>query len=399
MSFKINKLLVVLSFFSALSSRADVTATMFGTVNVGIMSSDRIVRSYGRDVLTAPTEAGPVAIHGNMIAGSQTLTPAQYLYLSGVNRTSIQSAQSKFGWNFRGSEKTTGVLELDMVDFAQGTPSTHILRVRKASFQHNLSDDSKVRIGKDFAIFNGVGPHTSNWVGGSYRAGNTGFILDEMIYFKKLSTFDVALAVGNFGRNFGESFSANELPSDLSFPSVTIRVEQTLNIGRWGFAYMGSDGAKWELRDADFENTKANAAKIYADLNFWNANWRFSAYHGTNTNDLSLLGLASSKQGVNYLNLQEQGAFLSVQHNVTDSTKLYWGLSHAKILNPEVGLSQNSLKDNQVTRLGVKHEIEKGLEAFLEVTEFRSGFSNAIGIEKITTAKATMGHAGFLYHF
>jgi len=382
--------ILVTCFFVGLNAHAEVAATMYGTVNVGIKSTDRIVRSYGQDVLTAPTESGP----------ETNSTIPNYGHLSHMNRTSIQSAQSRFGWNFRASERTSGVLEIDMVDFKQGTPSTHIFRVRKASFHHQISDDSKIRIGKDLAIFNGVGPHTSNWVGGSYRAGNTGFILDEMVYFKSISAFEVAFSVGNFGRNFGETFSATELPSDLSFPSATLRIEHKFNsAGRWGIAYMGSEGAKWELRDPLAKNTKANAAKFYADLSLWNSNWRFAAYKGINTADLALLGLASSKQGSSYLNFDEQGAFLSVQHNVTESSKIYWGFSHAKILNPEIGINQNVLSENQVTRIGLKNEMEKGLEGFLEITEFRSGYSTAVGSQDLKTAKSTLGHFGFLYHF
>jgi hypothetical protein len=386
---KLNKLVLAIGLFAGFNTRAEVTATMFGTVNVGIKSADRIVLSYGKDVLTAPTESGPM---------TNSAIP-NYDHLSHMNRTSIQSAQSKFGWNFRTNEYTSGVLELDMVDFKQGTPSTHILRVRKASFQHKFSEDSKIRIGKDFSIFNGVGPHTSNWVGGSYRAGNTGFVLDEMVYFKSIASFEVACSVGNFGRNFGETYSATELPSDLSFPSATLRIEHQFNSGRWGIAYIGSEGAKWQLRDPSATNTKANAAKLYADLNFWNSNWRFSAYKGTNTSDLALLGLASSKQSSGYFNLDEQGAFLSVQHNVTDTSKIYWGLSHAQILNPEMGLSQNVLTRNQVTRIGFKREMERGLETFLELTEFRSGYSVAVGSSDVVTATSTLGHFGFLYHF
>jgi hypothetical protein len=377
------KSILIASLAVSATSFADVSATMYGTVNVGIMGADRVVKSYGKDVLAAPTEAGRES-------GA---------HMDGQNRTSIQSAQSKFGWNFKASEQTTGVLELDMVDFSKGTPTTHILRVRKASFQHQFDEDSKIRIGKDFSIFNAVGPHTSNWVGGSYRAGNTGFILDEMVYFKKISSFELMASIGNFGRNFAESFDPSDSPSELSFPSATLRLENRLEMGRWGFAYIGSDGAKWELINPANKNTKAYAAKLYADLNFWGANWRLSAYQGTNTADLALLGLAGSKQGTSFINLNEQGAFLSVQHAISDKLKLYWGLSHAEITNPEEGLKANTLRKNQVSRLGYKYELEKGLESFIEFTEFRSGFALADSSAEVTSAKSTLGHAGFLYHF
>ena len=370
-------------------TKSDVAATMFGTVNVGIKHSDRIVRSYGKDVLVAPTEAGPMTVAGNL----------DYDFYSSQPRTAIQSAQSKFGWNFKANDSTSGVLELDMVDFEKGAPTTHILRVRKASFQHLLSEESKIRIGKDFTIFNGVGPHTSNWVGGSYRAGNTGFILDELVYFRKISSWELAAAIGNFGRNLGEATTATEIPAEFSFPSATLRLEQKSEFGRWGLAYMGSQGAKWESRSPTQNNTQAHASKIYADLNAWNANWRLSAYQGTNTNDLALLGLATSKQGTQFVNLQEAGAFLSVQHNLSDARHLYWGLSYAQIQNPEIGLAANAIRSNQVSRIGYKQELEKNLVTFIEFTEFRSGYSAAASSQDINTAKATLGHAGFLYNF
>lgn len=357
---------------------------MFGVINVGLLHSDRLVKSYGSDVLTAPTEAGER--EGNI--------------LSELNRTSIQSAQSKFGWYFQLSNKLIGVLELDMINFSEATPTTHELRIRKASFQYTWSDASRIRIGKDFTIFNGVGPHTSNWVGGSYRAGNTGFILDEMVYFQGLGSWELALAIGNFGRNFGETNSPNAgTYSDLSFPSLTLRLENKGDLGRWGLAYMGSGGLRSDLAVSGQPRVDAWAAKLYFDLNFWQANWRLSAYQGVNAADLALLSLASAKQGSNYYNVEEEGAFLSVQHNLTDVHALYWGVSAARIKNPEVGVALNTLRTNQVLRLGYKQEIEKGLHGFLELTEFTSGYVAAAGTDQLNTYKATMGHAGFLYIF
>jgi hypothetical protein len=367
---------------------ADVSATMFGVVNVGIKHVDRVTKSYTKDILIAPTEAGP-------LTGTA---------LDGYNRTSIQTSQSKFGWNFRASEKTTGVLELDMMDFNVSTPTTHILRVRKASFQHQLSEDSKIRIGKDFTIFNGVGPHTSNWVGGSYRAGNTGFISDEMVYFKTLGSFELGMAIGNFGRSLGEISAAKELPSDFSFPTGTIRLEQKLESGRWGLTHIDSAGAQWELKNPSYQNTKAWASKIYFDWNAFSANMRFAAYHGVNTSDLALFGMASSRQvdgssNPFFRNFKEEGAFLSVQHSFGESSHIYWGLSAARIVNPEDGLNPNTLKSNRVTRLGYKYELEKGLNAFCEFTHFESDYALAAGSTEPSLARSTLSHLGFLYSF
>ena len=356
---------------------------MFGVVNVGVLHSDRMVKSYGKDSMTAPTEVG------------RANEP-----LNDLNRTSIQSAQSKFGWNFRANENISGVLELDMVNFDKSTPSTHELRVRKASFQYQRSDSSRIRIGKDFMIFNGVGPHTSNWVGGNYRAGNTGFILDEMVYFRPLGAWELALSLGNFGRNFGET--NNPIAgtySDLSFPSYTVRLENKGEWGHWGLAYMGSIGLRSDLAVSGQPRVEAWAAKVYFDLNFWQANWRFSVYQGVNAADLALLGLAHAKQGTNEFNVEEEGAFLSVQHQLTEKQALYGGVSAARIKNPTVGVVANTLSKNQVLRLGYKQELEKGLHGFVEFSEFSSDYVATTGTTQVNTYKAFLGHAGFLYTF
>jgi hypothetical protein len=372
---------LLISFCS--HSYAQVTSDFFGVINVGIKSADRLTQSYGKDVLVAPTEAGRES--GNI--------------RDTYRRTSLQSAQSKFGWNFKANDKINGVLELDMVDFDKGTPTTHALRVRKASFQYLINEDSRLRVGKDFTIFNAVGPHTSNWVGGSYRAGNTGFILDEMVYFRQLGSMEIALALGNMGRNNGQSDTLTEIPTDFSFPSTSLRIENKTSFGRYGFAYTGNSGTQWNKKDVTFTNTQSWAQKVYADFKFDTTNLRFSAYQGVNTNDMALLGLASSRQGTLFVNLKESGAFVSLNYDFANSSSLYGGLSQAQINNPSDGLSTNALSKNQTARLGYKQLLDTGFSAFFELTHFKSEYNNVQGSADTTLAQSNLAHVGFLLSF
>lgn len=373
--------LLILSFKSY--SQAQISSEFYGVINVGIKSADRLTQSYGKDVLVAPTEAGRDT--GNI--------------RDTYRRTSLQSAQSKFGWNFKANDKMSGVLELDMVDFDKGTPTTHALRVRKASFQYLINEESRLRVGKDFTIFNAVGPHTSNWVGGSYRAGNTGFILDEIVYFRQIGTTELALAIGNMGRNNGQSDTLTEIPSDFSFPSTTLRVENKSNLGRYGLAYTGNSGTQWSKKDATYTNTQSWAQKLYADFKFSSTNLRLSAYQGVNTNDMALLGLTSSRQGLLFVNLFESGAFISINHDFDNHSSLYGGLSQAQINNPADGLNINALSKNQTGRIGYKKIIDTGFSTFIELTQFKSEFNVTQGSVETAPAQSNLAHVGFLLSF
>lgn len=379
-------LFIILPAFTLILSQpasAEISTEFFGLINVGLLSTDRLTPSYGKDVLVAPTEAGRDS--GNL--------------RDSYRRSSIQSAQSKFGWSFKSGDKLNGVLELDMVDFDKGTPTTHALRVRKASFQYQLNEDSRLRVGKDFTIFNAVGPHTSNWVGGSYRAGNTGFILDEMVYFKNFGSLELALALGNMGRNNGQGDTLTEIPSDFSFPSTSIRIENKSSFGRYGLAHTSNSATQWSKKDASFTNTQAWAQKIYTDLKFNTTNIRFSVYQGVNTNDMALLGLASSRQDTLFVNLKEAGAFLSLQHDFSTTDSFYGGISSAQITNPQQGLKANALSKNTVGRLGFKHQLEAGLSTFLEITNFKSEYSKVQASTENSSTQSNLIHIGFLLSF
>jgi|GEM_PF-4399233 hypothetical protein len=368
----------------------DLSVTPYGFFWTSFNASSAGLLSFGKRTLIAPTEAAD---------GSQAVDEKA--------RYSVDTAQTRLGVQLTVGSKAEGAFEIDLIDFGAQAPTTSVVRVRRSVIKVQLDENIWFKLGKDMSLFNQHGPFTANPVGGNYRSGNSGFILDEAVLSGNVSFHEWSVGIGNFGRSFEELSSTGPgayVPSLVSFPSVTWKHKMSLPQGALGWAVIGSAGARWSQVNPSAQDTSAWAAKVFAktEQDLWTL--IAEVYTGVNSNDLALLTLAESKQmnpssNPVWAHLREWGGFLSWQWKVNQE-KYYLGYGLAHILNPQDGLKEKSLVSNKCYRLGYKKTIlTPGLEFFLEGAYYESEYLVQFNTQDTVTRSAALGMTGLWLSF
>lgn len=301
---------------------------------------------------------------------------------------------------------------MDLVDYSKSTPTTLNPRLRIASVNYKASDSFKIKAGKDWVLFDGINPHTYNFVGNNYRSGNTGFIADEIAATYSFSGMDLALGVSQHGRNDstikGSNVNSNppvrtngstEAPSEFSTPAVTLRYDYNFENSKLGVAYIIGK-SKWSSVNSTLKDKDTNAGKVFGDLKFADLNIRFEYYIGKNVNDLALLGLGNSvASDVETKDKNESGGLISFGYKISDTSHLHAGYGIAQITNKKDSAATDALVDNTSARIGYKKDYEGGFSSIIEFTTFNSKYLNVAGFSETTSRSVSVIELGALFVF
>lgn len=160
--------------------------THYGFVKTDYVYSSNAGLSYGREMLGAVNQAK------RQLQADDT-----------VSRGNIQLADSRYGMRMKFGDSTTGVFELDLMDFEKSSPNVNTRpRIRQAFLTHAFGGKWEIFAGQRWDIFAPLNPESYNVVSSSFGNGNLGWMREQLGVANKLSKdLTLTLAIGNGGVN------------------------------------------------------------------------------------------------------------------------------------------------------------------------------------------------------
>ncbi len=362
---------------------------VYGLLNPRVIVASAAVESYGQPNTTAIVAAG------NPVTSVRYEDP----------RFSFQAGQSRFGiWAGKGTALRAHI-EFDFVDFSKSTPTVQSNpRVRIANVLWDAAPGFTIALGQDWDIVQPINPHGINWVGGSFQAGNTAFMRQQLQMFYKVGDIEVAAAAGFPNNNATNQDNLLELGL---IPTGALRLQYSLGkMGRVGVSGIGT--SLLAVPGDDQLRTFAGLAGAFGELNLGPLNLRFEGYVGQNTANLFLLGIGSFRvQEGAVVEVAEAGGFLSFKLGVLpDFFSVYGTAGIAAALEPSrvAARSQGggtAMKRNHDARLGVDFKIMKNfsflLEGFYHATLYQLTDEERAGVDADVTALGA--ESGFIITF
>lgn len=278
----------------------------------------------------------PTMIAGNGVESygfanySATTAAANPLFFQNPDDLSLsfQVAQSRLGVVVGEALPVRGTLELDFIHFDQASPvQAAFPRVRLAFVDWHMNDQHRLILGQNWDLFSPLGVHGFDLVGGSFQAGNSGFLRQQFQWLGMFGAVEAGLAVGLQAPNNTAAVNNVELGH---FPSLALRVAYKPSKGNQA----GVSAIATRLRFTDDKFSYAYGATLYGEVTAFNnaLNARLEAYYGTNLNNMGALTLG---QGYADKDVSEVGGFLSVKHSFTTAHALHLVAGFAMILNPD----------------------------------------------------------------
>ncbi len=295
----------------------------YGLIKPTLIFSGRPVESYSQPNASAATAAG------NPVLAS-LLHESHY---------TLQVAQSRLGVWFAEGQPVRGQLEFDFIDFGKSSPTVQAIpRLRIAKVEWALSDSTVLMAGQDWDLYGPVNPHTINLVGGSFQAGNTGFMRQQVKLIWHNDSLEVGGALGLAGINAGPR---PLLPEYNGMPSIAARA--ALLLGPAGRIGVDAFATQWRFAAGTPTEEKAFAGAfgIYGDVTpVERFNLRFEAYYGQNFANTGALALgygrvapATMTEAAKLVSMKEVGGFLSAKYGFDDTNAVYGLFGLAKVLN------------------------------------------------------------------
>lgn len=384
-----------------------------------------LVRPYGLIKPTLIFEGRPVESFSQPNASAATAAANPVIQAGALSHESsytLQVAQSRFGVWFAEGQPVRGQLELDFIDFAKSSPTVQALpRLRIAKVEWSVSDAAVLMVGQDWDLWGPINPHGINLVGGSFQAGNTGFMRQQAKLIWHNDSLELGGALGLVGVN---AAAKSAMPEFNGLPSLAGRAAVLLGTaGRIGVDVLAT---QWRFAAGAPTEKKgfAGGVGLYGDVTpAERFNLRFEGYYGQNIANMGALGL-----GVGHMvpsmtggpadklaSMKEVGGFLSAKYGFSDTNGLYGVFGMAKVLNdsdviPSYGPAATldatgmpvianalvpangpGIKQNMNVRLGYEYRYDKSLAFLLEGFMFKTKHA----LDATATVSADRSALGF----
>ena len=324
----------------------------------------------------------------------------------------FQVAQSRFGIVVGASPKVRGRLELDFIDFTKSSPMmTAVPRLRRATVEYTLNETDLLTLGQEYDLFSYLVPHTYNFVGHYYQAGDSGFMRQQLIWLRNTGSTEYGAALGLQTSNATPSM--NNLELSLR-PTLALRWASLGAQSKWGISSIATqilvDRVANQYRSAWGLNAFAELKTSDSAFNL-----RAEAYGGRNLANLSMLSLSF---GNSVADVSEVGGWLTGRWGISSQTGVFGGVGYAQVLNPQQMLasysvtsngSSNSyqlsgtgpgIERNGTLRLGMDYKPEPNLTWFLEYAYLTTYFHLLGGDSIVEPIRfASVGQAGMMYSF
>ncbi len=234
---------------------------------------------------------------------------------------SFQVQQTRLGMTIGDPNNFRGIVEIDFTHFDQSSPTVQAFpRIRIGLLEWTFAPNQKLFLGQTWDIFgNATGPqllsHSFNLVGSLFRAGNIGFMRQQLGWSGRFDSVELAVAVGLQGANTGPTF--NNIEGSLT-PTGAARL--MLHLG--DRQVIGVSGIVTALRYAsgmETEHRPAMGVVAFTDAQLGTFNLHAELYVAQNLAGTGALSIGAGRFGTNVV---EMGGYLSgrvqiEQHAVT----------------------------------------------------------------------------------
>lgn len=294
-----------------------------------------------------------------------------------VSRASIQTQQSRVGFNMKKGDNLSAKLEFDFVDFSKSSPTVQSNpRVRIASVTY-VKDNHKFIVGQDWDLFSPVAAFTYNYIGNYFMAGNVGFMRQQFQYLNTQGQMEYAAAVGMPGNNPGVTDADLELAKS---PSYSVRMTKKLELGRVGISAIYAR-IHYQLDQSTHDSYAGN---IFYEQMIGRITFKSEAYFGQNLNNIGALGIG---KGINTSDVQEYGGHLTASYNLDEKSYIFGGVGTAIVDQPSdvaaytVGatgiITSPGILRNLQTKLGYEYKVTPDFSVIGELTRYETKIKEA----------------------
>lgn len=387
----LHSLIFVSGFISSVSAWSQTPAPepdalqlkFYGFLRSEVIGASRALDSFGNPNLSAPVGVRP----GNE-ADSQRA------------RMSFQAAQSRLGLKAN-QGPVLGQIEMDFIDFAKASPTTTAVpRLRIAKIDWSFTSVDRLSIGQDWDLFSPEKPFTYNYVGLYFKAGNAGFMRQQIKLLHEPSEgWAWGAAAGLVTANKGAADSAVE---QNAWPTLALRTSYRLDPKR----EFGVSAIYGKTRGI-LSSLSPPLRSIYGFNAFgeWGSGespWSFSgeAYYGQNLGSAGALTLASASPTTSF---HEWGAYGTVRCKLSERVRVQGGLGYAHVLEPQGslvdGFGTRSIGSNGKAEVALSWHPSVALSWFLQYAYFRTLFAESGGVSDRQTVAANALSFGGVYEF
>lgn len=365
-------LILVGSLLSSNIATAEVSVKPYGFIKPDYSGATEPVMSFGNRNLVSATAAAP---------------PEQVPVSQGY-RGRFSIGQTRLGLDFAAPSKWTARVEVDFIDFTKSAPTTTTVpRLRIAKVEHDFSDRLGISAGQDWDVFSSLMPHSFNYVGASFQAGNSGFMRHQVVLHIKPSAFQLDLGVGSTGVN---TTSIDGAVEETAMPTFLARLTHKFTAqSRWGisglvnqrtyFSGVGATGVR--------EDRTVAGSNLFTDFDLGaDINLRSEVYYGLNLADSnSTLTLAQGAYGTS---LHEWGGYVSARHQTTESLSVFATVGLAKVVEGDRVQSFGTagylgIRENTKAAFGAAWKLAPETHVYVEisryVTQYQVGGRPSVG--------------------
>jgi len=351
----------------------------YGFIKASPVIATRAVESFGSANLSGPIRAYP----GSDSAADEA-------------RTSFQLSQSRAGIHIGGADSVSGQLEVDFIDFEKASPVVRAVpRLRIASVRYKASPSDILSLGQDWDVFSPAKPHTLNFIGLYFGAGNAGFLRPQLKWSHTGERIKLEAAGGLAG--------VNSLPADSDLergvvPSFAASIAYGLEEnGRVGFS-------------AIVGRLQFSAGPTYATRGFYGVNGFFEApillgelhaemYYGEN---LANTGVLTMALGSATESRQEWGGYVTVKSALGAGFSSQFGAGYADCVQADgsvlKGIAGYRVLDNLRVSAAVAYHAASSLDFFLETSGYTTRFLEP-ATQAASTRFAAVIESGAIYTF
>ena len=361
----------------------------------GFIMPKIIDASAGLMTFTTQTETAPTAVAPQQGVNS----------LNRTNRATWQIGQSRLGASFKYGPKATAKVEVDFFNNNDASPEFALLapRLRLAVAYYQFSENLLGFMGQDWDIFNAhVNPHTYNFVGYYYQAGNAGFIRQQLGFtLGKAQGVNFSLALGmpqkndNSAQGTPVSDSKSETSKVPSFAAaLSLKGEKDDIVGIAGIM------SRVLYSTSFVDSHLAYGITLFTIKNFSAFQIRARAFYGQNMNNLNMQTLTSGSQNANTgqgaYDFREWGGFMTALFPLNGWWNVFFGLGIDSSVNPS-GISAqivgNLLTLNSKGSAGADFALSGNLKAYVELSFFASRYHEGL-VNNPNTYQAQMIDVG-----
>lgn len=337
-------------------ARAAVEWKPYGFLLPNIEVSSSAVESFSQPNMSAPTAAGNP---------SAAVAPDRA-------RSTFEVAQSRLGTKIIPSDKVMGQVEIDFIDFTKASPTTAALsRLRIAKIEYSINENHRILFGQDWDLFSPLGPHSMNFVGHYFEAGDGGFMRHQLQLLSKCGDFEIGSALGLSTANATSRDSTVEL---ARLPTLALRGAYKRNDG----TQLGASiiGTRIETLLADRTYLNAYGTNLFGQIKLGNTEFRSEMIYGQNLFNLGSLTLS---HGYGTTSIREISGWMSFKSSLAEKVSLFGGGGLARVINGQKVLVSTAspstgpgIRSNFTMRLGAEYKIQDGLSVYLENSYFQT---------------------------